>query len=96
MAKCHSCGREMTTSVGCKYSFVRIDGKEYKRVKVGDPGDFFEGEPKGARCGDCGAQVGHYHHWGCDGERCPSCGGQLISCDCPDIYLVCQRTKRRT
>lgn len=87
MAKCTACGREMLTATGCKYAFIFANGKKHRRIKVGDPGDFFEGDPMGSRCGDCGAQVGYYHHWGCDCERCPSCGGQLIGCDCEDVYI---------
>jgi hypothetical protein len=34
-------------------------------------------------CGDCGAQEGMLHAPGCDMERCPFCGGQLMSCECP-------------
>jgi hypothetical protein len=33
-------------------------------------------------CHDCGAKEGELHQTGCDMERCPFCGGQLISCDC--------------
>lgn len=33
-------------------------------------------------CRDCGCSEGELHHPGCDMERCPFCGGQLISCDC--------------
>ena len=33
-------------------------------------------------CHDCGAEVGEYHLENCDTERCPKCGGQLLSCDC--------------
>lgn len=38
-------------------------------------------EPSG-RCHDCNAVHGKMHHTGCDAERCPRCGGQLILCYC--------------
>lgn len=31
-------------------------------------------------CGDCGARPGSLHEPGCDVERCPRCGNQLIAC----------------
>lgn len=37
---------------------------------------------KDERCGDCNVKRGGYHHPGGDRERCPRCGGQLISCGC--------------
>ena len=36
----------------------------------------------GGTCPDCAAPFGQLHVPGCDGEECPSCGGQAISCDC--------------
>jgi len=35
-------------------------------------------------CHDCGALEGEIHKFGCDMERCPKCGYQLIGCDCLD------------
>lgn len=87
MAACKICGREMLTADGCIGEKLSIGGREFKRIRVGGAGDFFEGMPEDTRCGDCGAKFGFLHHWGCDCERCPSCKGQLISCDCEDVFL---------
>lgn len=87
MARCKVCGREMLDACGCVGSEISANGNEFPRIRVGGLGDF-EGEPEGTRCGDCGAMVGYQHHWGCDCERCPSCGRQLISCDCESVKLI--------
>ena len=39
-------------------------------------------------CGDCGAHEGQIHEYGCDMERCPFCGGQLITCDCCYYHVL--------
>ena len=79
MAKCEFCGKEMLKAESCDFSKLSLkSGKVAARQKVGEEGYFSEGK----RCGDCGAMYGGYHHFGCDIERCPFCGEQLISCYC--------------
>lgn len=36
-------------------------------------------------CHDCGCVEGAIHTFGCDCERCPFCGGQLIMCGCDEL-----------
>jgi hypothetical protein len=71
---------------GCKPLIALHVCKQYERVKVGDAGDFYEQGNAEMRCSDCGAKFGYFHHFGCDCEMCPVCGGQVISCEC-DIRL---------
>lgn len=86
MAICGLCHREMLKAKGCGVSKIHAGGKVFRRIPVGGHGDFYENENAQTRCSDCGARFGAYHHWGCDCERCPVCGRQLISCDCEDVF----------
>ena len=79
MAKCSDCGREMMSAKSCTVPKLVVNGRVLKRVI--HKGEFSE---KGQRCHDCNIKYerGNIHHFGCDMERCPNCGGQLISCGC--------------
>jgi hypothetical protein len=79
MAVCRWCAQEMTTATSCIVDAFHIDGRAVEMIPYG-------AEPWGGafllRCGDCGVARGGHHHPGCDVQRCPSCRGQLMTCDC--------------
>jgi hypothetical protein len=80
MAICEVCGKEMLNHVSCIGKYIEIEGVKYPRIRY----ELGATRP----CHDCACKGGDLHHWGCDMERCPKCGQQLISCDCENVRLV--------
>ena len=79
MAVCTWCNREMTMALSCIVNAFHRDGRRFDHIRFGD-----ESGPRmgGDRCGDCGVIRGGSHHPGCDLQRCPACGWQLMTCGC--------------
>jgi len=63
------------------YATVELNGRRYRRIRYGDE-KWVDDATGQHHCGDCAAVTGQYHCEGCDWERCPKCGEQLIGCAC--------------
>ncbi len=79
MSVCEWCNREMMTAASCNVAAFHREGRRFHMVPFGDESGR---RTSSAQCGDCGVRRGGLHHPGCDLQRCPACGGQLLSCGC--------------
>jgi hypothetical protein len=64
---------------------ITLDGEIFKRIPYGSSKEYSGldlGDYSSRPCGDCKAGKGQFHLLGCDIERCPKCGRQLLSCRC--------------
>jgi hypothetical protein len=75
----------MVPDGGCLFTHVAKEDKQpVKRIFVGEGDDW-----SSPLCHDCGAGEGQPHHPGCDAERCPVCGQQMMMCLGPEEDTYC-------
>lgn len=63
-----------------RHTHLLNSGLPLPRIPYGNEQDDWGAEDH--PCEDCRVMKGELHVPGCDGEECPSCHGQLITCDC--------------
>lgn len=80
-ATCEDCHQEMKIGSGCTVTHVSKgeNAPLVKRIFYGEESDDW-GAGEGRPCHDCNAGAGKPHHAGCDVERCPECGHQMLMC----------------
>ena len=96
LESCEDCGKRVGRANSCTLDGIILDGKQYVRDKT----HYFDEERQPdskERCHGCGILLrpGNVHHFGCDDERCPKCGEQLITCDCEITELVQGKNGKR-
>lgn len=59
---------------------VKFKGRDISRIRYGK--EKSDWAAASTPCHDCRVLEGEFHVPSCDVEKCPVCGGQLITCDC--------------
>jgi hypothetical protein len=86
-AICSYCKGDMRAADGCVKVPVENDKGRFDPILYGNETRYgLEKSQNPEECHDCAAKLDNYHHRGCDWEQRPSCGGQLIGCDCGNSW----------
>jgi len=62
------------------HTHLTLDGRPVPRIPYGAESDDWGADDH--PCHDCRVFKDELHVSGCDGEECPVCRGQLITCEC--------------